>query len=284
MNKVPAKSNFYEHISELRNRLIVSFAVFAVGASVGYALHDRIIQFINRSIDQPLYYQTPAGNFTYIMKVSVLTGLFVALPVLVYNLLRFIEPALGKHIKKRQLSSVAIISSCLAILGCIFAMEVVIPLSLHFFGGFKIEGVNALISADSYLTYVLNALISFMVLFQIPLVMLFINFVKPIPPKRLFKFEKYVIVGSLVIALLLPFTYDPVTQFVIAIPLVFLYNFSILLIWIANKSRKKPLPKAQPVRATAQPPRPVQQPKAGSQAPRPNRPPQKPKRVFDIVK
>ncbi len=238
------KQSFYEHVSELRKRLGISAGIFVLGGVIGYIYRLPIINLLRKPLNAPLYYNTPAGNFALIMQVSLLVGAFVALPVLAYNFIRFFEPLLDRQLKHRSVIGLAVLSLLLGSLGLVFAYVVVLPMSLHFFQSYKIDGVHALISASSYLDFVIKCLITFIFLFQIPMVVLFINRIKPLSPRRLLKYEKYVVVGSLVIALVLPFTYDPLTQFVIALPIIFLYNFSLLLVWLINRSWHKA---AQPV-------------------------------------
>jgi Tat protein translocase TatC len=168
----------------------------------------------------------------------MIVGIFVALPVLIYNLLRFIEPALPKKISKRQMLAVIGGSFILAMGGILFGYYVMVPMSLKFFGSYSTAQIKPLISADQYLTYLMNNLIVFALVFQIPLLALFINRIKPTKPSQLLRYQRHVIVGAFIFALVLPFTYDPITQFVVAVPVVILFYTSVVLIWIANLRRK----------------------------------------------
>jgi sec-independent protein translocase protein TatC len=230
---------FSEHVSELRKRLAWSGVVFMAGGFVAYAYHSAIIQLLKRPFGGPLYYDTPAGNFNLIMEISFMVGFAVAVPVIVFNIIRFVEPAIEKRVRHHLVISMSLLSLVLGVSGATFAYFIVLPISLHFFQGFKVEGVSALISAQHYLDFVVKCIGAFILIFQIPLGVLFGNFVRPIPPRTLLKYEKHVVIGSLIIALLLPFTYDPLTQFVIALPIIFLYNLSLLLVWIINRRAPK---------------------------------------------
>ncbi|MEO8863192.1 MAG: twin-arginine translocase subunit TatC [Candidatus Saccharimonadales bacterium] len=227
------------HIQEIRNRLIWVVLVFLAGGFVGYAYHNQIIIFLRHYMPGSLYYTNPAGGFNFIMKVSVLTGAIAAIPLCVYQIIKFVEPALKKEHAYKRVWVVTLLSFGLALLGMAFAALIVVPISLRFFAGFSVSGLQPLISADEYLNFIMKAIGWFAVLFQIPLLMLFINRITPLPPRRLLKYEKHVVVIGLIIALVLPFTYDPITQLVIAIPIVLLYNLSILFIWRANRSAAK---------------------------------------------
>src|SRR5207249_925539 len=139
------------------------------------------------------YYQNVAGNFTLIMKICVITGLIVAIPAMIYNIIRFVEPAFSKRIGRHSVVLVSLLALVLGISGAAFAMYVIVPMSLHFFQGFQIDGIKPLLSANEYLNFVLNAVTSSVIMFQIPLIVLFIDFIRPIPPKKLLKYEKYII-------------------------------------------------------------------------------------------
>lgn len=230
---------FLEHVHELRRRLMWPALALMVSGSLGYIFHAAIIAFLKQPLHQNLYYTTPAGNFNFIMKICVITGIVVAIPLLVYNLVTFIEPAIQKTIRKKSITTVSLLSLVLGVAGAAFAYYVVVPMSLRFFMGFSISGIKPLISADDYLSFILTCILSFILMFQLPLLILFINHIKPLQPRKLLKYERHVIVGSLVVALVLPFTYDPLTQFLIAAPIIILYNLSVVLVWLANRGVRK---------------------------------------------
>lgn len=227
-----------QHMRELRQRLTWAALVFFAGGLIGYAFRNQIIGRLRQPLHESLYYTTPAGGFNFVMKVAVATGLIIAIPVLFYGIVKFTQPAFAKQITNRRVRIITTLSLILGAAGATFAFFVVIPMSLHFFQGFKNTDVTSLISANDYLNYVITCIMSFILMFQLPLVILFIDKIKPIPPRKLLKYEKYVIIGSLILALLLPFTYDPLTQFLVAVPLVVLYNFTVVLIFFSHKSKK----------------------------------------------
>lgn len=231
------------HIRELRSRLLFCGLVFIAGSVVGYLNQQHLIAFMKGLIDESLYYTSPAGNFSFIMKISAVVGLAMVVPVLVFNLLRFIQPALEKKIRYSRIWIASTMSLVLALAGIAFAIFLIMPIALHFFAGFRVNGVEALISANSYLDFITKAVMSFAVLFQIPLILLIINSIRPIPPGTLLKYERHVIVAAFVVGLLMPFAYDPVTQLIIATPIIVLYNLSILVIWLSARrtsTRTKP--------------------------------------------
>ncbi len=228
----------HDHVRELRRRLLWPALVLVGGGFVSYYYHKQAIEFLKAPLHESLYYTSPTGGFNFVMKICFMVGLLAALPVLIYNLTAFIQPAFAKHISQQHIRIITLFSLLLAIGGGAFAFFVVVPMSLHFFKGFQTAGINSLIAADDYLNFVVNITMAFILIFQIPIVVLGINRIKPLSPRTLFRYEKYVIVGSLIFALLLPFTYDPLTQFLVAIPIIVLYNLSLLLV-ISVQSRAK---------------------------------------------
>lgn len=229
---------FIEHLHELRARLLASGVIFLCGGTFGYLIRDYLLKALNRSSHQTLYYTTPTGAFSLVMKLCVMLGIMLALPALTYNLMAFIQPALKRHFSRKQLILVSLLSLVLAVSGALFAYYVVVPMSLHFFNSYRVPGIEPLISATAYLDFITNHILTFIIIFQIPLVILFIDRIRPLSPKTFWKYERHVIIGSLVIALILPFTYDPFTEFLVAIPMIVLYNLSIILVVIAHRSRR----------------------------------------------
>jgi sec-independent protein translocase protein TatC len=240
-------------------------------AAIGFTYRVPLVNFLQRPLGAPLYYTNPAGSFTFSVNVSILVSLFIALPVIVYQLLRFIEPALTKRIQKGLMTKVIIVSFALATAGVVFGYYIIVPLSLHFFSQYSTASLKPLISSDSYLSYLVNNLVIFALVFQLPLIILFIDKIKPLKPRRLLHYQRHVIVGALVIALILPFTYDPISQFVVALPIVVLYYLSILLVWRAGRKRARierrtsNQPRPQPVTVE---PEPKVQPKLSTEPPK----------------
>lgn len=246
---------FHDHIGELRRRIAWIVLAVGVGSAIGYVLRTRVIKLIQHPLGAPLFYSSPAGSFNFIIKTASILGFMLALPLIVYHLVRFIEPALAKPMKRSMIVQLVLFSTILAGLGVAFAFFIMVPMSLHFFSTYSSASIKPLISADEYLSYVLNLIVTFAVLFQIPLVMLFINKIKPLRPRRLLKFQRYVVVGAFVLAVVLPFTYDPISQLIMAVPIIFLFYFSVLLIWWANRHVVYPAePAAAPDVAAPAPP------------------------------
>lgn len=240
-------STFHEHVQELRKRLFWVFLAMLASAIVAYGIRNHVVALLQNPLAQTLFYTSPAGGFNFVIRLSTIIGLFVALPVMIYQLLRFVEPALPHRIKRTTFVKLIVASFALASLGIAFGYFYMIPVSLRFFGEYSSGVVRPLISADSYLSFVINNLLTFALSFQIPLIILFINKIKPLGPSKLLHYQRHVIVGAFVFALVLPFTYDPLSQFMVAVPIVFLYYLSVVLLWFAHRRPKQSAPRPQPV-------------------------------------
>jgi sec-independent protein translocase protein TatC len=230
-----------DHIRELQMRIIVSVISLGVVGFVAYLFYGRILEFLSSPLGSPLYYTSPAGGFAFVMKICLMCAVIVTIPIIFYNVVMFIRPAFMKVLTMKRVLVTTVSSTLLAISGAIFAFYCILPGSLLFFKGYQVKGLSALISADSYLGFVTNIIITFVIVFQIPLIIGFIDTIKPLKPKQLLKLEKWVVIGSLVIALLAPFTYDLVTSILIAVPIIILYNLSIIVVALRHSNKKRSL-------------------------------------------
>lgn len=259
------KASLREHIHELRSRLLVIVGVFVVWCGVGYAIRQPLTRLILQPLGKEVYYSTPQGGFEFFMRVIMTAGFIAAVPVIVHQLLRFVEPAVGRTLTAKIMRRTLVWSLILAATGITFAYFMILPTSLQFFAEFGGKEVNPLISADSYLNFVLGILATFALLFQLPLIISIIDHIKPLKPQQLTKYRRHVIVGSLTIALIMPFTYDPITQFAIALPIMVLFELSVLIVrWNHHLTRaqKKEMRIAHLVEAMHEANRPVEKAEA----------------------
>jgi len=219
-----------DHIRELRMRIIVCAVVLIAGGVVGYLFYAPILGWLRSPLGTDLYYSTPAGSFNFILKVSTMVGIFAAVPFIIYQLIMFVQPVFKNKLSTPRVLLYTAASIFLAAAGGLFAFFVILPGALKFFAGFQVAGLSALIDANNYLNFVTNAIVTFILVFQIPLIMIIIDRIKPIPPKKLLSFEKYVVIGGLLVSLVVPFAMDLTTSLLIASPIVILYNISVVMI------------------------------------------------------
>ena len=171
------------HLRELALRIGISLVAMIIAGLTVYAFYEPILSLLRSPLNAPLYYNNPAGSFALILKICFMGALTISIPILIYNLIMFIRPAFEQSISKKLVYITSFSSSLLAMVGAAFAFTVILPGSLNFFAGFRVSGLDALISADSYLGFVSNIIITFVIMFQLPLLITFIDTIKPLPPK-----------------------------------------------------------------------------------------------------
>jgi sec-independent protein translocase protein TatC len=233
-----------DHIRELAVRLLVSLAAMGVAGTVVFFFYGPILAFLSSPLGAPLYYSNPAGSFSFVMKICVTGALIIAIPILIFNIIMFIKPAFEKTLSMKRILITTFISTFLAISGAAFAFYIILPGSLKFFKGFQVNGLHALISADSYLGFVTNLIIMFVIVFQIPLLIIFIDHVKPLKPISMIKKGKWVVIGAIVLTIIQPFTYDFMTSVLIALPIIALYYLSVLAVVMQHARERRKESKA----------------------------------------
>lgn len=228
-----------EHIHELWLRIMSSVVVAFIGGGLAYLYRANIINFLQRPLHQNLYYTSPMGSFQFVMQVCLLVGIILALPTLIYNLLRFIEPAFENSFSRFLLLSVLVSSIGLAAMGVAFGYYLTLPFALQFFNSVGTNAIHPLISVNEYFSFILGYLATFAVVFQLPLLLLFVNRVKPFKPGGLTRWRGKVYIGAFAISLIMPSSPDPVSQVSLAIPIIVLYELSIFLIWYVNRKHRR---------------------------------------------
>ncbi len=244
---------FAEHVQELRKRLMWSLLFVAVGAGIGYSLHNELLIVLQRPLNESLYYTTPTGAFSFIIKVCTVFGLVVALPALLYHGFTFFEPLINAR-RRRAIVGYVVISVFLAVLGIAFAYFISLPAALNFLVNFGNEGgIESLITANEYFNFVLAYIAGFAVLFQLPLIIAFINRITPLTPSKLMGGTRYIVVASFIVAAIITPTPDPFNQALMAGPIILLYFISACVVGVINMRTRKqstkalaPLPQIDP--------------------------------------
>lgn len=227
------------HVRELQIRLLVT-GVVLVGAGVfAYLYYAQILDLLRAPLNAPLYYNSVSGSFAFVMKICMVAGIAVSVPLIVYNFIMFVRPAFIEVFTRKRVFLMTIGSVVAAAAGAVFGFTFVIPGALRFFSGFQVNGLNELISADSYLNFVINTLITFILIFQLPIIVSLIDRIKPISPRAMIKGEKWALLGSLIISFVVPFAMDFMTQLLIAAPIFILYNLSFVVVVFQHSYTRK---------------------------------------------
>lgn len=230
---------FIEHLHEFRKRLFWVVGSLLAGSAVGYILQQSLIGWLLRPAhDQPFIYTSPGGGINFIFQISIYFGIALTIPVIVYQLLQYLAP-LMRYTTKRFILRSSLFSVVLAACGLTFGYFVGLPASIEFLTHqFQNQQITALLTIQEYMSFVMIYLIGTAVLFQIPLIMLCINRIKPLKPSKLLKSERYVIVAAFIIAALITPTPDIFNQVLIAGPMIAIYQLGVILVAIQNRSHR----------------------------------------------
>lgn len=224
----------HAHLIELRNQFFLVTGVFLLFSTLGYTYRDQVLAVVLRPLQgEQLSYLTPGGGFSFIFAVTMWCGIAAALPVLVFVLYRFVAPALPARVQGRSVG-VLLVSTLLTVLGALFGYVVAVPAALHFLLNFADQYVEAMLTADSYLSFVLAYTVGLGALFQIPLVLVIVNWAKRLSVRKLLSFERYVILIAFILAAILSPTPDVVNQCILAIPIILMYQVGLVYVAWSN--------------------------------------------------
>ena len=225
---------FWDHLEELRWRLIKSISAILMGAVITYNYADIIMYWLinpteTLSINLNLQVLKITSMFTVKLSVALFGGMILGLPVILYQFWRFISPAFEDKYGVTVVFTV-LFTSIFFLLVMSFAYFVIIPFSLSFFTSLTAETIDVAynFTLEGYLMYILWLIFGCGLLFQLPVVSIFFTKIGILTPAFLREYRKFAIVVFLILgAILTP--PDPVSQILIVVPLIILYEFSILI-------------------------------------------------------
>lgn len=237
-SKPQAEMSFFEHLDELRKRLIyIAFAIL-IGAIICYNFVDQILFFLTMPAgDLELIYTTPAEAFMSQIRLSLTAGVVVAMPFIIYQILAFILPGLYRP-EKKSLLLMVFSMLFLFVLGISFGYFIVFPYALFFFLGFAKEGLTALFSISSYISFAFSFLLAFGLAFQVPLIFWFFGYLGLVSSEFLKRNAKYaLLIIAIIAAIITP--PDVFSQIMMIIPLYVLFQTGIFLVRLTERKRAK---------------------------------------------
>jgi sec-independent protein translocase protein TatC len=230
---------FLGHLKELRNRIIYSMIAVVVSSGIAGAFHDVIIddlilgpaeliglELINLKVfGQPIFY----------FKIILTAGIIISIPVLLYQVWRFIKPALyEKEIKSMR--GITLSSSFCFFGGVTFAYTIIIPGMLKFVNSFGTQDIANNIDINNYLSFLILIVVSMGILFEMPVATYLLAKAGLLSSKSLIKYWRHAIVVILVLAAVITPTPDPISQLIFATPLFLLYILSIFIAKAAERN------------------------------------------------
>ncbi|WP_231967714.1 twin-arginine translocase subunit TatC [Thermanaeromonas toyohensis] len=231
-----------EHLEELRKVLLVSLAALAVATVITYfGFRSQLLALLTRPVRDlgvTLVYITPGEAFFTSIKISFLAAIFLALPVILWEVWSFILPALHPH-ERRWVYIVMPFSLLLFFSGIIFGYLVVFPVALRFFLVTASEGFQPLITISKYLGFLTTFVLPFGLVFQLPLVIMLLTRLGLVSPQFLARNRKLAVLVIMVIAGVITPTPDVVSQLLLGLPMVLLYESSVWLSYLVRRRQEK---------------------------------------------
>ncbi|MBP1663460.1 MAG: tatC [Bacteroidetes bacterium] len=248
---------FWEHLEALRWTILRSLGVVTVLLFVFFGFKDfvfskiilpplnsdfytyRLLCLLSEKLKMPglcpedfsvqLINITLAGQFVTHITSSLIMALVLSMPYLLFEIWRFINPALYQH-ERKNISIIFLSSSFLFYLGALVSYFLIFPLTIRFLGTYQVSGlVTNQISIQSYMNALGILIFSLGIMFELPIVIYALNRIGLVSKKALKSFRKYAFVGILIIAAVITPTTDPFTMLVVALPIYLLYEVSILI-------------------------------------------------------
>lgn len=218
--------SFLSHLEQLRYRLIFCIGVILVTAVCSYSLVPCILEKLAKPFGQ-LIFTTPGEAFLANINLSVILGIYFSSPLIFYQIWVFIATALTAHERKNILGLV-IASVLLFHLGLFFCYFIVIPVAIKFLLSYGSYYIRPMISLGSYFSFLFTLLLSFGLTFQFPLIIYFLIRIGVLSTQTLIIYRRLAIVMIVIAAAIITPSIDAFTQIIIAIPLILLYEISII--------------------------------------------------------
>jgi sec-independent protein translocase protein TatC len=230
--------SFLDHIEELRWRIIYALIGVVIFTIAAWIFIDPIIEFVllkpARDANASLQNLRPFGQLFLYIQVAIIVGIIASLPNIFYQLWQFIAPALRKREQKYILWIVFFSTFCF-LLGITFAYFVMLPLTMKFAAQFGTAEIANEFAIDEYMSIIISVMLAAGLVFELPMVSFFLSKLGILTPKFMRTYRRHAIVIILVLAAFLTPGADPVSQVILAVPLVLLYEISIFISKISSK-------------------------------------------------
>jgi sec-independent protein translocase protein TatC len=231
-----------EKLDEFRRRLVRCALAVAVGMVVAFFFLNRLVAFVLEPLRRMmppgsrLIYTNPAEAFSLYMQVALIAGALMAAPYVLFQLWRFIAPALYVNVKRFMIPFVLLTCvGCLA--GAAFSHYVVYPYMIAFFGTFSTPDVTFMPRVEDAFGLYVKMLIGMAIVFQIPTLAFFLGKMRLLTARLLWRNTKYAILAIFVISAVVTPSSDPWNQTVFAAPMVVLYLLSIGIVWLVGPKK-----------------------------------------------
>jgi sec-independent protein translocase protein TatC len=243
---------FFEHLVELRKRLINSLIAIGIGAFVGVYVAKYVIRFVTQpmnaalkesNLPQHLIYTHPAGGFNLMITLGIYIGVVLASPVVLYQIWLFVAPALYKH-ERGAISGFLFSTVFLFLAGIAFGYFVTLPYMLKFLVRFTVvslPGIEPMITVTEYFDLTLMVLLGFGLVFEMPVLIFFLSIFGIVTPQFLWKNIRYAILVIAIVAAIITPTPDATTMLIFMAPMIGLYFVGIAVSAVAVRKKNRQL-------------------------------------------
>jgi len=234
---------FIEHLEELRRRIIVMFLALLVAVCVGYVFSWEILDFLKEpavkaDIPLDLYYQTVLEPFMVRFKIAMYAALVIALPVIIYEILAYIAPALRKR-EKRFMYGALFFIIAFFLAGAAFCYFYILPVGLNWLVGQAQGRISPVLMAGDYVGLVSLLMVALGLTFETPLIIWLVVRLGVVTPQRLHRNWRYAVILIMAFAALITPDWNPITMMLVAAPMFLLYEGSILFAMLGKRGAQR---------------------------------------------
>ena len=230
--------SFLDHIEELRWRIIYALIGVVVFTIIAWIFVDPLVETIllkpARDAHAQLQNLRPFGQLFLYIQVAIIVGVVASLPNIFYQLWKFISPALRKR-EQKYIIWIVVFSTICFLTGITFAYFVMLPLTMKFAAQFGTSEIANEFAIDEYMSIIISVMLAAGLVFELPMISFFLSKLGILTPKFMRKYRRHAIVIILILAAFLTPGADPVSQVILAVPLVLLYEISIFISKISSK-------------------------------------------------
>ena len=232
---------FLDHLEELRMRIVRSALAVILFSAIAAFFADFLVKEVLLApllaVGLKAQVLTPYGIMMTYMEVVIVVGIIAAMPIILYQLWKFIAPGLMPN-ERRYASGIVFFTSICFLSGVAFAYFLIIPTALKFFSTFGTDVFQLNIAINEYISFLLSLILGSGLVFELPMVAYFLTKIGLLTPQLMRKYRRHAIVGILIIAAIVTPTPDILTQSLFAAPMILLYEISIFISkFVQNKSK-----------------------------------------------
>jgi sec-independent protein translocase protein TatC len=226
-----------EHLEELRRRLIIIIVAVVVGSVIGYLFSGPILDFLRKPLPagyETLYFRTVGGAFGVKLKISLFAGIALAMPVILFELWRFVTPGLTRS--ERRLVWPMLIGALVLFAIGMAVGYLIIPFALAFLLSFGEPGrIEPLLDLNEYVGFVTTLMLAFGLVMEFPIVLIALSRVGILSYERIARQRRFVIVGIVIFAVIVTPGGDPFSPSILSAVMYVLFEISLLVIRLLRR-------------------------------------------------